>query len=130
MFLPAAVRIEFRTLTIRGYSVLLDFDLAEIYGVTTRALNYAVKRNAERFPDDFMFQLTKEEVVEVAANCDRLSWLGGRLPALPFAFTEEGMMMLSSVLNSRRAIHVNVEIMRGKYLRGFILLSCLLRLDD
>jgi hypothetical protein len=104
-------RIERRILLIRDQKVMLDSDLAELYGVSTKALNQAVKRNSERFPDDFMFQLSDDEKEYVVTNCDHL----GRLkfsPTRPHAFTEQGVAMLSSVLRSRRAVQVNVQIMR------------------
>jgi len=90
---------------------MLDADLAELYGVTTKALNQAVTRNEQRFPSDFMFRLTKEEKQELVTNCDRLNRLK-HSSALPRAFTEQGVAMLSSVLRSERAIHVNIQIMR------------------
>ncbi|MDO9566297.1 MAG: ORF6N domain-containing protein [Candidatus Desulfaltia sp.] len=96
---------------IRGMKVLLDADLAELYGVTTKALNQAVTRNEQRFPPDFMFRLAKEEKQELVTNCDRLDRLK-HSSALPRVFTEQGVAMLSSVLRSERAIHVNIQIMR------------------
>ncbi len=90
---------------------MLDRDLALLYGVETKVLNQAVKRNVQRFPEDFMFQLTKNEVLEVVTNCDHLSLLKFS-HVLPYAFTEHGILMLSSVLNSDRAIEVNIQIMR------------------
>jgi hypothetical protein len=103
--------IEQKILMIRGQKVILGVHLAKLYGVETRALNQAVKRNRERFPDDFMFSLTTEEAeVLVSQNViPHKKYLGG---ALPFAFTEQGVAMLSSVLNSKRAIEVNIMIMR------------------
>jgi hypothetical protein len=99
---------------IRGHNVLLDADLALLYGVTVSALNQAVKRNAERFPRDFMFQLS---AAEAAALRSQTVTLDGRRGAhrkyRPYAFTEQGVAMLSSVLRSRRAVLVNVEIMRA-----------------
>ena len=96
---------------IRGMKVMLDADLAELYGVTTKALNQAVTRNEQRFPPDFMFRLTKEEKQELVTNCDRLDRLK-HSSALPRVFTEQGVAMLSSALRSERAIHVNIQIMR------------------
>ena len=96
---------------IRGRRVMLDTDLAILYGVKTFRLNEAVKRNVKRFPDDFMFRLTESEKLEVIANCDHLRKLKYS-PYLPCAFTEQGVAMLSSVLNSERAIQVNIQIMR------------------
>ena len=106
-------RIEKAIYVIRGEKVMLDRDLAELYQVQTKALNQAVRRNIDRFPADFMFQLTENEVAEV----NRSQFVTGsekhrdpRFP--PFAFTEQGVAMLSSVLRSKRAITVNIEIMR------------------
>lgn len=97
---------------IRGHKVLLDRDLAELYGVETRALKQAVRRNLIRFPADFMFQLTKEELNNWRSQfvTSKNLKMGLRYP--PMAFTEQGVAMLSSVLNSDRAIQVNIEIMR------------------
>jgi ORF6N domain len=95
----------------RGEKVLLDFDLARLYGVTTGNLNKAVKRNVERFPMDFMFQLNPEELTNLKFQFGISSWGGRR--ARPYAFTEQGVAMLSSVLNSKRAISVNIAIMRA-----------------
>jgi hypothetical protein len=95
----ASERIETRILLIRGRRVMLDTDLASLYRVSTKRLNEQVKRNPNRFPADFMFRLTAKEKAEVVAKCDHL----GRLkfsPALPYAFTEHGAMMLASVLNT------------------------------
>jgi hypothetical protein len=97
---------------IRDQKVMLDFDLARLYNVENRALKQAVKRNLRRFPEDFMFQLTKTEWGEVITICDNLPETAKFSPATPFAFTEYGVVMLSSVLNSERAIHVNIEIIR------------------
>ncbi len=109
-FIPAE-RIEQTILWIRGHKVMLDIDLAKLYQVKTFRLNEAVKRNAMRFPEDFMFQLTSDEKEQVIANCDHLQTLKFS-PHLPYAFTEQGIAMLSSVLRSERAILVNIEIMR------------------
>jgi len=95
----------------RGQKVLLDSDLAALYGVTTGNLNKAVKRNAGRFPTDFMFQLDAEEVANLKFQFGISSWGGRR--RLPYAFTEQGVAMLSSVLNSERAVKVNIAIMRA-----------------
>ncbi len=97
---------------IRGQRVMLDRDLAELYGVQTKVLNQAVKRNIKRFPDDFMFQLNYEETHELVTNCDRLATLKYS-SSMPYAFTEEGVAMLSGVLNSDLAIEVNIKIMRA-----------------
>jgi len=91
--------------------VILSSDLAELYGVEPRALVQAVKRNIERFPDDFMFQLSEKDVANLKSQLVISSWGGRR--ALPYAFTEQGVAMLSSVLHSRRAVLVNIEIMRA-----------------
>lgn len=95
---------------IRNTKVMLDKDLAELYGVITGNLNKAVKRNIKRFPEDFMFQLTKEEFDNLKFHFGTSSWGGTR--SLPYAFTEQGVAMLSGILNSDRAIKVNIQIMR------------------
>ncbi len=100
-----------KILIIRGVKVMIDSDLAVLYGVTTKRLNEQVKRNSKRFPEDFMFQLTEKEKQEVVANCDHLERLKFS-PNLPYAFTEHGAVMLASVLNSDRAIIVNIQIVR------------------
>jgi hypothetical protein len=109
----APVHVERKILLLRGERVMIDADLAALYGVPTKALIQAVKRNPGRFPADFMFQLSAEEHAAlrsqtVTSNATR----GGRRTA-PYAFTEQGVAMLSSVLRSPRAVHVNVEIMRA-----------------
>ena len=113
-------QVERRILLLRGQKVMLDRDLAELYGVETKMLNRAVKRNRERFPGDFMFQLTAEEAdnlryqngtSNLRSQIGTSSWGGRRY--LPHAFTEQGVAMLSSVLHSRRAVLVNIEIMRA-----------------
>ena len=117
-----ARRIEQSILLIRGHKVMLDADLAELYGVQTFNLNKAVKRNLERFPKDFMFQLSKQEFeilrsqfvtsnLRFQFGISKSNWGGRRTP--PYVFTEQGVAMLSSVLRSKRAIQVNVEIMRA-----------------
>jgi len=103
--------IATRILEIRGKKVMLDRDLAKLYGVATRNLNKAVKRNIERFPEDFMYQLTNEEVTNSKFQFGTSSWGGTR--KLPHVFTEQGVAMLSGVLNSKRAIQVNIMIMRA-----------------
>jgi phage regulator Rha-like protein len=103
--------IEKKILLIAGQKVMLDSDLAELYGVETKALVRAVKRNSERFPVDFMVQLTKEEFDNLKYHFGTSRWGGRRY--LPYAFTEQGIAMLSSVLSSKRAIQVNIEIMRA-----------------
>jgi len=102
--------IETKIILIRGKKVMLDKNLAQLYGVTTSNLNKAVRRNIERFPEDFMFQLSKEEFENLKFHFGTSSWGGTR--KLPHAFTENGVAMLSSVLNSDRAIKVNIQIMR------------------
>src|SRR6476469_3837121 len=103
-------RIARAILVIHREKVILDSDLAALYGVTTGNLNKAVKRNAERFPTDFMFQLDAEEVANLKFQFGISSWGGRR--KLPYAFTEQGVAMLSSVLNSEIAINVNIQIIR------------------
>lgn len=105
--------IQNKIFEIRGQRVMLDFDLAELYEVENRALKQAVKRNQERFPNDFMFVLTKNEWREVITICDNLPQTVKFSPALPFAFTEQGVAMLSSVLRSKTAIEINISIMRA-----------------
>ncbi len=95
---------------IREQKVMLDSDLALLYGIQTKVLNQAVSRNFERFPADFMFQLTKTEFENLKSQFVTSSWGGRR--TLPYAFTEHGVLMLSSVLNSKKAIQVNIQIMR------------------
>ena len=104
-FVIPVEKIERSIFLIRGQRVMLDRDLAYLYGVPTKVLNQAVKRNERRFPSDFMFRLTKEEKNELVTNCDRLARLK-HSSALPSVFTEQGVAMLSSVLNSERAIEV------------------------
>ena len=118
-------RIEKIILLIRDQKVIVDAGLAELYGVSTKALNQAVTRNDQRFPPDFMFRLTKAEKLELVTNCDRLDRLK-HSSALPGVFTEQGVAMLSSVLRSERAIQVNIHIMRA-----FIKLRrCIAGIDD
>lgn len=95
---------------IRNEKIMLDSDLAELYGVETKRLNEQVKRNIDRFPEDFMFQLTETEFENLKSQIATSSWGGRR--TLPYAFTEHGVLMLSSVLNSDLAIKVNIQIMR------------------
>jgi hypothetical protein len=129
----SAKQIVRRIFYFRGEKVLLDFDLATLYGVATKALNQAVKRNRERFPDDFMFQLTTEEVLILRSQTVTSSMQGAGNQEImndwsqivtssrkhrgakyrPYAFTEEGVAMLSSVLKSKRAVNVNIAIMRA-----------------
>ena len=107
-----AEKIDRSILLIRGQKVMLDTDLAQIYGVKTKRLNEQVKRSAERFPSDFMFQLTKEEKEYVVANCDHLQNLKYSTTN-PFAFTEHGTVMLASVLNSPTAVAASIQIVRA-----------------
>jgi hypothetical protein len=104
-------RIENKILLIRGHKVMLDRDLASLYGVTTGNFNKAVRRNMKRFPDDFMFQLTRAEYHSLRFHFGILK-KGEHSKYLPFAFTEQGVAMLSGILNSDRAIAVNIQIMR------------------
>jgi hypothetical protein len=106
-----AERIQNAIYLIRGQKVMLSTDLAELYGVPVGVLNQAVKRNAERFPDDFIFQLTRQELTNLKSQFVISSWGGRRFT--PYAFTEQGVAMLSSVLHSPRAVKVNIEIMRA-----------------
>lgn len=105
-------RIDRAILVFRGHRIMLDEDLAGLYGVEVKALNQAVKRNLGRFPDDFMFQLTKKETEILRSQSVTSSSWGGRRTC-PYAFTEQGVAMLSSVLRSERAVKVNIEIMRA-----------------
>jgi len=111
--------ISSKILTLRGQQVMLDRDLAELYGVETKRLNEQVKRNIERFPDDFMFQLNEKEKKELVANCDRFKNLK-HSTVNPYVFTEQGIYMLASILKSQTAISVNIAIIRTfKKLREF-----------
>ena len=105
-------KIQQRILLIRGEKVIVDADLAEFYGVPTKALNQAVRRNMDRFPADFMFQLNKNEKTEVVTNCDHLSKLKFS-PVNPLVFTEHGALMAASILNSARAVDVSLFIVRA-----------------
>lgn len=102
--------IESRIMSIRGRQIMIDRDLAELYGVETKVLNQAVKRNMERFPERFRFQLTKKEMTELVTNCDRFNSLK-HSTARPYAFTEQGVSMLSTVLRSETAIRMSIHIM-------------------
>jgi|SRR5208337_167613 len=104
--------IESLILHIRGLRVMIDADLAELYGVTTKRLNEQVKRNINRFPSDFMFRLSVDEKHEVVANCDHLAGLKFA-KTLPFAFTEHGAIMVANVLNSARAVEMSVFVVRA-----------------
>ena len=105
------VSVARQILLIRGQKVMIDMDLAELYGVETKALNQAVKRNKKRFPTDFMFQLTEEEKKNVVTNCDHLSRLKFS-STLPHVFTEHGALMLGNILTSPRAIEISLFIVR------------------
>jgi phage regulator Rha-like protein len=105
-------QIERAILLIRGQKVMFDYDLARLYGVETKILNQAVKRNIKRFPGDFMFQLAIQEVRDSRSQIVTLK-RGQNIKYRPYAFTEHGILMLSSVLNSERAVQVNIEIMRA-----------------
>jgi len=109
--ITTATMIENRIFTIRGQKVMIDRDLAELYGVPTKRLNESVKRNIERFPNDFMFQLTDDEQKELVANCDHLKNLKYSYQNA-YAFTEPGVTMLSSALNSSKAIEINIQVVR------------------
>ncbi len=106
------IRLEARILTIRGQRVMLDADLAQLFGVETKRLNEQVKRNVSRFPSDFMFQLTPSEKAEVVANCDHLQNLKFS-KAMPFAFTEYGAIALSNVLASAQAVEMGIYVVRA-----------------
>ena len=108
--LTVAETIENRIFTIRGLKVMIDKDLAELYGVETKRLNEAVKRNIKRFPEDFMFQLSKDEWENLKSQFATSSW--GGIRKLPYVFTEHGVTMLASILNSEKAIDVNIQIVR------------------
>ena len=105
-------RVEQSILVIRGKRVMIDADLAQLYGVSTKRLNEQVRRNKNRFPEDFMFQLNSAEKAEVVANCDHRRRLKFS-PSLPYAFTEYGAIMLASVLNSARAIDASILVVRA-----------------
>jgi hypothetical protein len=105
--------IQSKIYELRGLKVMLDFDLSALYVVENRILKQTVKRNVERFPSDFMFQLTKAEWLELIAICDNLPENAKFSPATPFAFTQEGVAMLSGILRSPLAIQVNINIMRA-----------------
>lgn len=107
--IPAEI-IENRIYVFRGQNVMIDHDLAKLYGVETRAFKRAVRRHIDRFPEDFMFELTKNELEILRCQIGTSSWGGQRY--LPFVFTEQGIAMLSSVLNSKQAIAINIQIMR------------------
>jgi ORF6N domain-containing protein len=110
--LPSAERLEGTIVVIRGRRVLLDADLATLYGVSTRALIQAIKRNRERFPSDFMFRLSRAETANLRSQSVISSSWGGRRHQI-HAFTEQGVAMISGVLRTGRAVRVNIEIMRA-----------------
>src|SRR2546423_393757 len=105
--------IQRKIYEIRGQKIMLDFDLAALYGTETRTLKQAVKRNIVRFPKDFMFQLNKKEWQELITICDNLPEGLKFSPALPFAFTEHGVTMLASILKSKKAIQMNIAVVRA-----------------
>ncbi|HEX6900278.1 MAG TPA: ORF6N domain-containing protein [Thermoanaerobaculia bacterium] len=104
-------RVERSILTLRGQRVILDSDLAALFGVTTKRLNEQVRRNRDRFPPDFMFQLSQEEFADLRSQFATSSWGGRRIP--PFAFTEHGAIMAANILNSQRAVHASVMVVRA-----------------
>ncbi len=106
------MNIEHKILKIRGQRVMIDADISELYGTSTKALNQAVKRNMNRFPPDFMFQLNTQEKAKVVTNCDHLMGLKFS-KTLPYAFTEHGAIMAASVLNSAKAVEMSVFVVRA-----------------
>ena len=119
--LVAVENIKNMIFTFRGLQTMIDRDLAELYGVSTKRLNEQVKRNINRFPENFRFQLTDNEKIELVANCDRLKNLK-HSSVNPYAFTEQGIAMLSSVLNSQTAVEISIKIMEAFVdMRKFIL---------
>ncbi len=108
--LVAEQKILNKIYVVRGEKIMLDSDLAEIYGVETKQLKRQVKRNSDRFPKDFMFELTKKEIENLRSQIGTSSWGGTRY--MPMAFTEQGVAMLSGILNSKTAIEVNIRIIR------------------
>jgi hypothetical protein len=111
-YLVLAESVEPLILTLRSERVMLDADLARVYGVSTKRLNEQVKRNADRFPSDFVFRLTQKEKDEVVANCDHLKALKFS-KTLPYAFTEHGAIMAANVLNSPQAVQMSVFVVRA-----------------
>ena len=110
--------IQNKIFEVRGYRVMLDFDLAELYNVKTKVLKQAVKRNIQRFPSDFMFELDKEEFHQLVTNCDQFPESLKHSSVSPMVFTEQGVAMLSTVLRSQTAIDVNISMMRAFVLMG------------
>ena len=106
------LEIENRIFTVRGIQVMIDKDLADLYQVNTKVLNQAVRRNINRFPESFRFQLTKIEKIELVTNCDRLESLK-HSSTTPYAFTEQGVAMISSVLKSEVAVDISIQIMQA-----------------
>jgi hypothetical protein len=106
------LEIENRIFTVRGIQVMIDKDLADLYQVNTKALNQAIKRNSNRFPEEFRFQLTKNEKIELVTNCDRLESLK-HSSTTPYVFTEQGVAMISSVLKSEVAVEISIQIMQA-----------------
>ena len=124
--MKSAKPLDSLILTLRGEKVLIDADLAEVYGVSTKRLNEAVKRNAERFPEDFLFRLTAKEKEEVVANCDHLARLKFS-PQLPFAFTEHGALQAANVLKSDRAVAMGVYVIRAfVQMRGQLMMNAVI----
>ncbi|MCK5852575.1 ORF6N domain-containing protein [bacterium] len=111
-FQVAQKQIKERILTIRGVKVIIDTELAELYGTTTKVLNQAVKRQIDRFPEDFAFRLTNDEKKQVVTNCDHLLQLKFS-PVTPYAFTEHGAIMAANVLNSKQAVQMSVFVVRA-----------------
>ena len=107
-----AETIENKIFLIRGQKVIIDYDIAKIFGIATKVLNQAVKRNIDRFPRDFMFVLTKAEKNELVTNCDRFNSLK-HSTALPYAFTEHGAVMLATILNSPSAVEASIYVVRA-----------------
>lgn len=107
------IPIENRIFTVRGHQIMVDRDLAELYNVDTRSLNQAVKRNIDRFPESFRFQISDEEKTELVANCDRFKTTIKFSPSNPYVFTEQGVAMLSAVLKSPTAIHTSIRIIEA-----------------
>ncbi|MBP1638148.1 MAG: hypothetical protein H6Q18_937 [Bacteroidetes bacterium] len=122
--------IENKIYVLRSKQIMLDFDLAVMYGLETRTLKQTVKRNIERFPIDFMFQLSKQEWQELITICDKLPENIKFSPALPYAFTQEGVAMLSGVLRSPVAVQVNISIMRAFVIMRKYALSSTVTLNE
>jgi len=120
--LKSTNQISSKIIQLRGKSVMMDKDLAELYGVPTKQLTRQVRRNIDRFPADFMFQLSNKEVAILRCQIGTSSWGGSRY--LPYAFTEQGIAMISSVLNSKQAINVNIQIMRAFVTLRRMVITC------